>query len=314
MALTKILIATDGSEDAALASKAAADLSAKTGAELHVVHAWHLPSMVGPALLPFELYEEDAHKTLAEERARAAEHGAKVVEGHLKRDHPVDAILGLGEELGVDLIVVGSRGRGPVLRIALGSVSEGVVYRATRPVLVVRGGARAWPPRRVVIGDDGSDGARRTGELAAEIGHHFGATTTLVRATESAARPRGLPESEASLYEGFLGEARARHEVELAQRAEELARTTGTPAEIRLAEGDGATAILNACEEDPATLASVGARGRGLLRRALLGGVSTKVLRAASGPVLVHATPPGAAASEPAGMVDSAARAGLARG
>jgi nucleotide-binding universal stress UspA family protein len=60
MALTKILLATDGSEDAALASKAAADLSAKTGAELHVVHAWHLPATVEPPPPPYELYEEDA--------------------------------------------------------------------------------------------------------------------------------------------------------------------------------------------------------------------------------------------------------------
>ena len=295
MALTKILLATDGSEDAALAAKAAADLSAKTGAQLHVVHAWHLPATIEPPPPPYELYEEDARKLLAEELDRAAGYGAKALQGHLKRDHPVDATLGLGDELGADLIVVGSRGRGPVLRIALGSVSEGVVYRAARPVLVARGGTGgtgAWPPRRVVIGDDGSDGARRAGELAAEIGHLFGATTTLVRATESAARPRGLPESEESLYERLLGEARAKHEEELALRAEEISLTTGTPAEIRLAEGDGASVILDACEEDPATIVSVGARGQGLVRRALLGGVSTKVLRAASGPILVHATPP----------------------
>jgi nucleotide-binding universal stress UspA family protein len=298
MPLTKILLAADGSEDAALASRAAADLSAKTGAELHVVHAWHLPGMVEPAPLPFELYEEDARKVLAKELGRAAEHGAKTVEGHLKRDHPVDAILGLGDELGVDLIVVGSRGRGPVLRIALGSVSEGVAYRTARPVLVVRGGA--WPPRRVVVGDDGSNGARMAGELASEIGRLFKTKTTLVRATEDQARPLGLPESEARAYERRLDEAHAKGAEELALKAEQLVRTMGTPAEIRLAEGDGATAILDACEEDPATMAAVGARGRG--------GVSTKVLRAARGPVLVYATSPGSAASGSAGAVDGAAR------
>jgi hypothetical protein len=37
----KVLLATDGSEDAA---RAAGDLCAKTGAELHVVHAWRLPA------------------------------------------------------------------------------------------------------------------------------------------------------------------------------------------------------------------------------------------------------------------------------
>ncbi len=38
--LTTILLATDGSSDAALAGQAAADISRKTGAQLHVVHVW----------------------------------------------------------------------------------------------------------------------------------------------------------------------------------------------------------------------------------------------------------------------------------
>jgi nucleotide-binding universal stress UspA family protein len=37
---TKILLATDGSEDASQVARVAADLSQRTGSELHVVHAW----------------------------------------------------------------------------------------------------------------------------------------------------------------------------------------------------------------------------------------------------------------------------------
>jgi nucleotide-binding universal stress UspA family protein len=37
----KVLLATDGSKDAALAARAAVDVCEGTGAELHVVHAWH---------------------------------------------------------------------------------------------------------------------------------------------------------------------------------------------------------------------------------------------------------------------------------
>jgi len=37
----KVLLATDGSKDAALAARAAVDVCQRTGAELHVVHAWH---------------------------------------------------------------------------------------------------------------------------------------------------------------------------------------------------------------------------------------------------------------------------------
>ena len=47
----KILLATDGSEDAALRARAAVDLSSRTGSELHVVHAWHtVPFYVHPSL------------------------------------------------------------------------------------------------------------------------------------------------------------------------------------------------------------------------------------------------------------------------
>ena len=45
---TKILLATDGSEDAALATRAAADLSIRTGSELYVVHAWRFVAPILP--------------------------------------------------------------------------------------------------------------------------------------------------------------------------------------------------------------------------------------------------------------------------
>jgi nucleotide-binding universal stress UspA family protein len=47
-------------------------------------------------------------------------------------------IVGLAEELGADLIVIGSRGLGGMKRLLMGSVSESVVRHAHCPVLVVR--------------------------------------------------------------------------------------------------------------------------------------------------------------------------------
>jgi nucleotide-binding universal stress UspA family protein len=44
----------------------------------------------------------------------------------------------LGEEIGADLIVTGSRGLGGIRRALMGSVSESVVHHASCPVLVVR--------------------------------------------------------------------------------------------------------------------------------------------------------------------------------
>ena len=278
---TEVLLATDGSEDAKLAARAAASLSGKAGAELHVAHAWQ--ALPHPAIDPKYL-EEEARRLLEEETGLLADAGSAVREAHLVMAPPVDAILDLSEEIGADLIVVGSRGRGPLGRLLLGSVSEGVVHHATRPVLVLRG---AWPPERVVIGDDGSEVAREAGELAAGIGRLFGARGALVRAYPE------MPEIDA---EGrvsnprLVDDALRRVERELEEYARKLEQTLGKRPGVEIAAGDAAATLLGKAREggETRTLIAVGSRGLGLTKRLRLGSVSTKVLRAAKGPVLVH--------------------------
>ncbi len=134
---TKILLATDGSRDAALAAQAAIDLSDQSGAELHVVYVGH-SSLTQP---PTE------HRAAAQERLdelvkQVEDAGGTVAEAHLRMDTQGsmedENIVGLAEELGADLIVIGSRGLGGMKRLLMGSVSESVVRHAHCPVLVVR--------------------------------------------------------------------------------------------------------------------------------------------------------------------------------
>jgi nucleotide-binding universal stress UspA family protein len=75
---------------------------------------------------------------LAEQVERIKGDGANVAEAHLREGPAVDEILDLAEEVGADLIVIGSRGLGAISRALLGSVSESVVKHAHCPVLVVR--------------------------------------------------------------------------------------------------------------------------------------------------------------------------------
>lgn len=289
--LNRILLATDGSDDAATAGRAAADLSANTGAELHVVYTWHFPAMVDPAPFPTELFERDARRLLDKEAGRITAGGAaKVSRTHLRRADPVDAILGLADELGSDLIVVGSRGRGPVGRLVLGSVSEGVAHHAHVPVLVVRGES-SWPPERVVIGDDGSEAARGAGDLAARIGKIFGAGAVLVRAAARHPIPMALPDYEQELYDRLVEDSRRAGEKALKDRAAELEEILGTAPEITSVTGDGTMAVLNAAANDPSTLVAVGSRGLGAAKRVLLGSVSTKLLRTTKGSILVNPRP-----------------------
>jgi nucleotide-binding universal stress UspA family protein len=287
---TKILLATDGSEDAELAARVAADLTKRTAAELHLSHAWRpLPYYAYPSLVPEEYhppYEEGAKKLLDEQVGRIERAGGTVAESHLVTGRPAEAIIELGEEIDAGLIVVGSRGHGPVGRLVMGSVSEGVVHHAHCPVLVVRGGEEAWPPQRIVIGDDGSGPARRAGELAAAFAKLVGAEVGLVQAYENPPEPiRGWSAQDRR----ELDEVLSRERQALQERAEELVAIAGTRPEIRLIETEPTLAMLMVAEqgEEESTLIAVGSRGLGAAKRTILGSVSTKVLRVARGPVLV---------------------------
>ena len=81
---------------------------------------------------------------------------------------PIEAITEEARRCRASVIVVGSRGLGFARRLMLGSVSRGVVRRASCPVLVVKGRPRRV--RRLVLGTDGSRNASRAlGVLLARL-------------------------------------------------------------------------------------------------------------------------------------------------
>jgi nucleotide-binding universal stress UspA family protein len=241
------------------------------------------------------LDEREARRVLESQVDALEAAGDLSIEPHLLQGSPVDAILDLCEELRPGLLVMGSRGLGPVGRLLVGSVSEGVVHHARCPVLVLRGGDEAWPPKRVVAGDDGSEGARRAEELAAGIAALFGVEMVLARAHRNPPDPIG----------GWSGrdrrrfdEARSKELEYLNGRAEAIEGAIGRRPNARVVDADATLALLEVAEEgdEGSTLIALGSRGLGMIGRARLGSVSTNVLRAARGPVLIHALPTGEAA------------------
>lgn len=64
--------------------------------------------------------------------------GSTVTQAHLRVGRPDEQIVALAEEIGVGLIVMGSRGLGGLRRLLMGSVSDSVVRHAHCPVLIVR--------------------------------------------------------------------------------------------------------------------------------------------------------------------------------
>jgi len=146
---TKILLATDGSEEAQLALGTAVDIATSTNSELHVVTVgpWSPDPAyaVHEASFRWQTYEEaseaigkEAQEILDKQVSKIQEAGGSLQEAYLRRGRKDQEIVHLSEEIGAGLIVMGSRGRGGVRRALMGSVSDSVIRHAHCPVMVVR--------------------------------------------------------------------------------------------------------------------------------------------------------------------------------
>jgi nucleotide-binding universal stress UspA family protein len=150
----KMLLATDGSEEAELAARAAVELAENTSSKLHVVYVEPMPDFMkkNAAGTPgydrelYEMIEGEGRETLRKLVWRVKVAGGSVAEAHLRMGAVAEEIVDLAGELEVDLIIVGSRGLRGIKRALAGSVSESVFRHAHCPVMVVR--AKDNPPSR----------------------------------------------------------------------------------------------------------------------------------------------------------------------
>jgi nucleotide-binding universal stress UspA family protein len=138
----RMLLATDGSEEAELAAGVAVEFAKSTGSEQHVVYVKLLPlTPPYPDVLGWredlEWAEREAQELLDAQAKKVEDAGGTVAEVHLREELPAE-IVALAEELGAYLIVVGNRGRGRIRKTLAGSVSDWVVRHAHCSVLVVR--------------------------------------------------------------------------------------------------------------------------------------------------------------------------------
>jgi nucleotide-binding universal stress UspA family protein len=139
--MKEFLVAIDGSEGSDAAIDEALELAHEVGAQVTFAFVRRSPS----SLLGSPYYERllctelgTARAVTEAARRKAWEAGVGTRTEILEGD-PVDEILSFADNKGADLIVMGSRGRGPFAGALLGSVSSGVVQHASVPVLVAKG-------------------------------------------------------------------------------------------------------------------------------------------------------------------------------
>jgi nucleotide-binding universal stress UspA family protein len=141
--MNTIVLATDGSPSAEHATAVAIELARASGAPLHAVTAWSIPTSaygyaaftVAPEVESAE--RESGEQTLARVVEQAATAGVEATSS-LRHGEAVEEICDAARDHDASLVVVGARGWGAIRRLVFGSVSTGVLHHAPCPVLVVR--------------------------------------------------------------------------------------------------------------------------------------------------------------------------------
>ena len=136
-----ILIATDGSEPAGQALDVAIDIAKQTGATLQVLSV-RPPIVAGRARSrPADPRGRGARRAPSTSPRPAAAHAREAgvdATAHVAHGDVVDSIADAATAFGADMLVVGSRGHGPLSGAVLGSVSHALVRRSPVPVTIVR--------------------------------------------------------------------------------------------------------------------------------------------------------------------------------
>lgn len=140
--LKRILVPTDFSEHSEKAVLYGCELAAKFEAELHVMHAVELIPITygeGAYFTPETMNEMQRDAAFRLGQIPDASWREKLNVTHVTVEgHPFVQIIRYAKEHDIDLIILGTHGRGAIAHMLLGSVAEKVVRKAPCPVLTVR--------------------------------------------------------------------------------------------------------------------------------------------------------------------------------
>jgi nucleotide-binding universal stress UspA family protein len=248
------------------------------------------------------VYEDEApigtQRVDAEWVAAGREHARQVLEGARKlagdeaelravgSSSPAHGLDDVADAEGASLVVAGSARHGALRRIRPGSTGERLLHGAAHPVAVAPRGSRDSADTPVeTIGcafidtPDGREALQWAARLAARVGGRLRVISVAGRHAEGFA-----PVVRREAEETYISEARARYQAALDAALAELPPELDASGEVLT--GDVVDSLAALDDRDVDVLVS-GSRGYGPLRRVLLGGVSARLIRHASAPVVV---------------------------
>ena len=198
------------------------------------------------------------------------------------------------QELGIDLVVMATHGRGGVRRAWLGSVADHLVRQLQVPLLLVRpaeGAATASvaTATQILVPLDGSPLAEGVLGPATDLAHLWGAELTLLRVVHPVVfygdELLGWP---APYDKELTAHLRSQAEDYVRDIAERLRRDGLRASGVAVVGWGAADAILTTAGPEQVAAIAIATHGRGGVQRLALGSVADKLIRAAEVPVLVY--------------------------
>lgn len=148
--MKRIVAALDFSDASDAVVKTAGELAAALGTKLDLVHVLEPePAYTAYGFTPEEFpaihtFQKEAHaratKKLEDFRVHIPGVEVNSLETHLVQGLPAQTLLKYAEEVGADLVVLGTHGHGVIASVLLGSVADALVRKARVPTLVVPAG------------------------------------------------------------------------------------------------------------------------------------------------------------------------------
>lgn len=311
LAFKCILVPTDLTENAARAFRHALTFARHTEAELHLLHVMEengrgeRPEL--PQLKPVYDHLKEVVSVELRLSAGAGSQSGLQIEQHVERGaSAAPVILDYAEEHGIDLVVMGTRGRQGGERFLIGSTAERVVRFAHCPVLTVgpHDGHVPGLVKRILVPVDFSEPAAAALKQAKALAAHFEAHLDLLHVIEPIVQPVFYGDDVA----GFeLGAPRLEEKghAELKQLYKETEGPSG-PWRAHVVRGQPARAIAAFARVHGAHLIVQSSHGLTGLGYALLGSVAEEVVRLAPCPVFTFKTIGGVPEAERHVEVDEA--------
>lgn len=281
-----ILVPTDGSENAGAAVEHAIMLAQHMDAAVHALYVVNVSSYADiEGGIDIGSIQEALESEGSEAVGRVKRRGKTTdvpVTTEVRTGRPVSEIREYAEEIGADLILMGTHGRSGVSRLLLGSVTEAVLRRARIPVLAVPQGSE--PPtdgyEGILVATDSSEGSREATEIAIEW------------ASALSAELHGLYVVDSGLaYTDIVERALEGEGASATGEIERMAEAAGVDVTTAVNTGRPHEVICGYASENDLDLIVVGSHGRDVIERAVLGSVSERTVRMADRPVLVVRQP-----------------------